>query len=155
MKIVLKIKKKHLKRLVSISQGRLRNEMYEEVKSKQDRIQEHLWKLFAYHEARPLDVAGWLKTLNKYLPRFWIYNVQKDHSKRKNMDHTALEDLLVTELFEFGDIDVLNSIWKAEGFPDVWVTPDQARKLQELAQKYIKCILTPGRKLSVTTSELL
>lgn len=135
--------------------GRPRKDMLALINS-DDRlsIQEHIWKVFMYHDIRKTSMKGWLETLNKFLPKLQIYNIQKGNSNRNNFEKPALTDYYVTELFEEGDLRALNVIWSARGFPVVFITSESVRKIQALGSKFVNCILNPGSQFSVRTDEL-
>ncbi len=138
---------------ISMSMGRPRQDMVDLVKSCQDVVQEHLWKLYAYHSIRQNDVAGWLETLNKYLPKLSTYNVQKNSATRKNLNRSQLLDKFVVELFEDADIRVQNKLWANKGFPKLDLTEQNCSDLRKLAERFVDCILTEA-EFSASSSEL-
>jgi len=141
---------------VSLSMGRSLQSMTNLVDSLQDVVQEHLWKLFAYHKVRPQDVKGWKRSVDKYIPRLQKYNIQKDHSNRKNLERADLEDKFVTELFEDGDIDLLNMQWSHKGFPKQSLTDNDKERLRSLARKFVTAVLAESDvRLKTDESDLL
>jgi len=87
--------------------GRPRNSVKDLVSGFQDTIQEHVWKIYAYGESNPRYVTGWHISIEKHIKRFRLYN-KKKRSTGTNLDRNYLEDKLIVELFELGDIETLD-----------------------------------------------
>jgi hypothetical protein len=134
--------------------GRPRADMIALVKSEmRDTVQEHLWKLFAYHAERSNDTAGWTKTLEERRRKFSLCNEAKGKN-RKNLTLRELEDYFVTELFEAGDCRVLGKNFSYDGYPLVELNNAELLRLQNLAKRFCSCIYNETR-FSAGTSELL
>lgn len=136
-----------------LSMGRPREDMTALVKALQETLQEHLWKVYAYHLVRPQNVNGWLKSLNKHLSKLRAFNVSKK-GLGINMDRDQLLDKVLTELFEDRDIELLNYSWKEHGYPFVPLYNKDTEKLQTLATRYVDLILAKTGTLIVHPSEL-
>lgn len=96
---------------------------------------------------------GWLRSLNKHLDQLRRYNIQKG-SPGSNFDREALIDALVITLFEPADIQQLNKEWSNKGFPLVYVSEIDEKKLAQLAEKYVDLILKSEGRFTVNESEL-
>ena len=134
--------------------GRQKKEMKSLFQPLRDTIEEHIWKIFAYHNERPQDLNGWIKSLNKHLKKLRNYNVQKENPKKHKFSKKYLYDKLSYEPFQSEvDIDILIGNWGDEGFPIVHVPNERIKDLQRLAKNYVDCIFQksgkfkPDRKL--------
>jgi len=137
--------------------GRPRQMMVDLVTVLTETIQEHLWKVFAYHNTRQRDVAGWMTSLNKHLPRLRVFNIQKGTKSDLNLDKEELNDLLADTCFgNERDSDVLNHNWHSEGYPLVSLTEQKKEALLKLAEKYVDYILDENLgSFTVSKEELL
>lgn len=142
-------------RRLELAMGRPLSSMLKLVEATQDTIQEHLWKLFAYHSYRPTDMNGWKRSIDKHIPKLITYNVPKNNPNRRNLDRDQLIDKYVTELFENDDIDVLISIWNQEGYPFVELSESDRNRLRTLATKFVDAIDSGNTKLAIRSSDLL
>ena len=142
-------------RTQELAMGRPLQDMVDRVKGCKDSVQEHLWKLFAYHKVRPNDVNGWIRSVNKYIPKLVIYNVQKNNPKRRNLDREQLLDQFVIELFEDGDIDMLITSWQSSGYPYVEMSERDRNRLRELATKFVDTIVNEQRQMVISPKDLL
>ncbi len=148
-----KIEKDTEKRL-ELAMGRPREDMTILVKNLQDTVQEHIWKIYAYHKIKPQDVNGWLKSLNKHIGKLRTYNVQVGSSTKTNMTRGQLLEKFLTHLFEERDIEQLNYNWKGHGYPFVTLDDGDTKRLQTLATRYVDLILSKSGNFEVHPSEL-
>ena len=135
--------------------GRPRKEMVKLLDALDNTLQEHLWKVFAYHEHRPKSVSAWLRSLNKHLKRLRAYNIQEKGSGF-NFEKKTLYDRYTNQFFGLpADIEVLIGNWSDEGFPVVSVSEKDRQKLIQLSNKYIDLIFQKSGKFDVSDKELL
>ena len=136
--------------------GRSKKDMNDLFQSLKETIEEHIWKIFAYHNERSQDLSGWIKSLNKHLKRLRSYNIQKDNIKRRNFSKEYLYNKLSYEPFE-GDEDIDNLIadWANEGYPVVVVPDKKIKDLQQLAKDYVDCVFIKGSKFKPNKKLLL
>ena len=122
---------------------RPRADMVKLIKSNQDVIQEHIWKIAAYGQIMPREVAGWVQTVRKYIPRLRLYN-----NKAANafwFTSAELQQFFVNQLFGEGDIKILNYNFSEEGYPllPTQTLPDLTLECQRLGQKFVDSIVKP------------
>jgi hypothetical protein len=135
--------------------GRPRKEMVKLLDALDDTLQEHLWKVFAYHDSRPKSMSVWLRSLNKHLKRLRIYNIQ-ERGSGFNFKKETLYNRYTNRFFgQSADIEVLIGNWSDEGSPTVPVSENDQQKLIQLSNKYIDLIFQKSGKFSVTEDELL
>jgi len=118
-------------------------------------VQEHLWKLFAYSKDRHQDVYKWLATVEERRRKFSLANVRKDNPKKHNCGRKILLDKFVIELFEDGDIEVLNKEYSQDGFPFKTLSENDFTRMRELATKFVDCILSSSKFTIEGSNELL
>lgn len=120
-------------------------------------IKRHLWKVFAYSKCIPEeDVKGWLINLNKHLYKLRTFNVPRK-GKGFNYNRKQLRDKFFTYAM-FGtqrDIELLVTKWFKRGFPKVFVSEKDRKRLMKLADKYVDLILNTHGKFTVTDNEVL
>ena len=98
---------------------------------------------------------GWLTNLNEHVPKLRRYNVQKG-GKGLNYNKEDLRDEFTDTLFGTEmDIEVLIGIWSCEGYPVVFISKKDHKKLKKLCNKYVDVILAKKDKFTVTYKELL
>jgi len=135
--------------------GRPRKEMVKLLNALDSTLQEHLWKVFAYHEQRPKSVSAWVRSLNKHLKKLRTYNIQ-ERGSGFNFEKKTLYDRYTNQFFGHkADIEVLIGNWSDEGFPKVSVSEEDRQKLIQLSNKYIDLIFQKSGKFTVTQDELL
>lgn len=139
---------------IELAMGRPREDMTQLVTALQDTVQEHIWKIYAYHKFRPSDANGWLKSLNKHLSKLRTYNIQVGSTSKLNMTEAQLLEKFLTHLFEERDIEQLNYNWKGEGFPFVTLDDADTKRIQVLAKRYVDLILSKSGKFDVHPNEL-
>lgn len=135
--------------------GRPRKEMVKLLDALDSTLQEHLWKVFAYHEHRPRSVPAWLRSLNKHLKKLRTYNIQEKGSGF-NFEKKTLYNRYTNRFFgQPADIEVQIGNWSDEGFPTVSVSENDQQKLIQLSNKYIDLIFQKSGKFEVSDKELL
>ena len=140
--------------VIELSMGRSREDMTALVNSLQDTIQEHIWKIYAYHKFRHQNINGWLKSLNKHIQKLRTFNSPK-FGNGLNLSREQLLDKFQIELFEnYRDVEQLNYNWKDNGYPFVTLDDNDVKKLQTLATRYVDLILSKSGKFEVHPSEL-
>ncbi len=129
-----------------LGMGRERTEMTLKLKGLDVPIQNHIWKIYAYHKDRPNDINGWLEEIDNYIKELRRYNVSTGKGKSKfNYKKSQLKDRLTDTLFgKLEDVEVLEFYWGTHKnpFPRKEITNQDVVKLQHLCNKFIKCILT-------------
>jgi len=147
------IEKATQKRL-ELAMGHPREDMTALVNNLQDRIQEHIWKIYAYHKIKPQPMRQWMISLNKHLDKLRRYNLQVGSKSKVNMTREQLLEKLLVHIFEPRDIEQLNYEWKGHGYPFVTLDESDTRKLQTLATRYVDLILSKSGAFEVHPSEL-
>jgi len=94
--------------------GRPKGDMTRLLKSTmRERIQEHLWKIYAYHKERNKFMNTWINSLNKHIPILHRFNIQKG-GVGINFTEDQLREEFTNTLFEqLRDIEALNQWWSA------------------------------------------
>ena len=134
--------------------GRPRADMLALIKSDmRDTVQDHLWKLFAYHTVRPNDVKGWIDTIEARREKFSRYNKPLG-KKGANFGEDALKGFFVTELFEEDDCIHLMKTFARQGYPEIWLSEFDRKRLTLLATKFVHCVIEDA-EFQVGSSELL
>lgn len=138
-----------------VAMGRPKDDMTKLVESSQKKIVELLWKVYAYHKARPTHVNGWLKDINECLYKLRIYNVPKGLVHTNNVDRYYLMEMLVNAPFGTeSDLITKSGYWRRYGYPMVKIEESDVNKLQLLATRYVDLILYKFGKLEIHPAEL-
>ena len=137
--------------------GRYKPAMVSKTIALTDTIQEHLWKIYAYHKDKPQDMRLWLVSLNSALKKLRLFNIAKGKPNAKNLEKHELYDLLADTCFgNKEDSETLNWNWHGEGYPLKEITDMDNKKLIILACKYVDYIIDPSLgNFTVEEKELL
>jgi len=122
------------------------------IDSLQETIEEHLWKIFVYHEYSEQDLRGWSQSLNKHIPKLNKFRIPKKGGK-PNFGYKELYDKFYVEPFGTdADIGSLIKSWSTfHNYPVIKI--EDKNKLEKFVVKYINCILD-NKKFEFTSEEL-
>lgn len=127
--------------------GRPKSDMTKLLQSNiRERVQEYIWKIYAYHRNRPNDIRSWLIHLNNCINRLYLFNITKNNLNAFNYEEDELKYIFTDTLFEqMRDIEALRDIWMKEGYPFIFLNENDLNKLRILCNKYVDCILANNK----------
>jgi hypothetical protein len=131
--------------LLSVS-ARSKNEMEDAIVDYQDRIEEHLFKLYAYGNLMPENVRQWVKSLNSYMYPLMRRNIGKGN--KQNVKKEVVLKRYVDQ--SFSSIDVLK-IWNMElnnideNYKVLEFNSSDLIKIRKLATLYVESIFSNVR----------
>ena len=135
--------------------GRPRKDFFRVYNGLQDTLEEHLWKIFAYHSYYPQETNGWLNSLNKHLPKLRRFDIPKEGSN-PNVSKEDLYEKLAIEPFQGAeDIEFLSASYAEKGYPVVYLDDASIIRVQNLAKKFVDLIFHKTGVLTVSQKELL
>lgn len=127
--------------------GRPKSDMTKLLQSNiRERVQEYIWKIYAYHRNRPNDIRSWLISLNNCINRLYLFNITKNNLNAFNYEEDELKYIFTDTLFEqMRDIEALRDIWMKEGYPFIFLNENDLNKLRILCNRYVDCILANNK----------
>lgn len=122
---------------------RSREEALDTVIAYRDRVEEHMYKLYAFGNKMPYTVRQWVKSLNSYLHPLRRANAKNGKRTAYNLRLSVMQQLLVEQTFSSTqDLDSWNQHLNIldENYTLIRHTNKDVHNIQQLMQSYIDCI---------------